>query len=297
MSYQELNSNIPHMSNSEKSLIFCDCIGNAAYAFMLKSSGLLSDEEYALVKEGLKEIALLITHGKLEIDDVNAIAAIDSYLHQKFKTLARKVKIGRSLAQRHLMDMRLCWRASLLEIIGVLLNIEQVIYEKAIMPQAVLDSLAEGVKTLQETYTLLNRLPVCEAIDNRLIPGGGAILAKLLAFESSDSDLPQTMLLRDDLAKRLLTSFVQILNNLCQNIPPTLIPVVIYEAKERMKNRLSQMLKIDPAFSTTRLEQIKTGCLEMHQTLKAFHAWISTLPEQQENAKSFTIIPHMRVCA
>ncbi len=176
------------MTVPAKSLAYYDCIGSAAYTFMLKSLGCIADEEYALLKEGLKETALLAAHDEMEIIGGDDIAAIDNYLEHKLKALAKKVGLGRSRAQRHLLDMRLYWRAKLLELIGLLLDVEEALPQKALHEQpaqaALRTSLPDKVRTLQELYSRLNKLPENEVVGSDPKKTVDAhMLAKLLAFE------------------------------------------------------------------------------------------------------------------
>ncbi len=92
-----------------------DVEGSIAHIAMLKSKGLLSENEYATLSAGLREIGEQIAAGKFAIeDDVEDIhSQIELMLTRKFGESGKKIHSGRSRNDQVLTDIKLYSRKQL----------------------------------------------------------------------------------------------------------------------------------------------------------------------------------------
>jgi hypothetical protein len=105
VSYKDLNKASFFMN--KPSLAFYDCIQSIVYAFMLRNEGLISDEEYALFKEGLREFQLLSENQELELsfNKRDIFSPIDHYLKERLGKQASKFRSDQSNTHRLLTDL------------------------------------------------------------------------------------------------------------------------------------------------------------------------------------------------
>lgn len=89
-----------------------DVSGSMAHAIMLASIGLLTKEELALLKQGLKEIREEVSAGKFSIapgvEDVHS--QVEFLLTQRYGDVGKKLHSGRSRNDQVLVDLKLYYR-------------------------------------------------------------------------------------------------------------------------------------------------------------------------------------------
>ena len=77
----------------DRALVEADILGSIAHARMLASIGILTEEEFHTLKDGLLEILSLHTEGKFRIEptDEDVHTAVENALTQKLGDLGKKV--------------------------------------------------------------------------------------------------------------------------------------------------------------------------------------------------------------
>ncbi|AFL85211.1 argininosuccinate lyase [Belliella baltica DSM 15883] len=96
-----------------------DVLGSMAHAMMLQSIGLLSVEELAVLRKGLKDIYLEIEKGQFQIEEgVEDIhSQVEFLLTQRFGDVGKKLHSGRSRNDQVLVDLKLFYRAMIRELV------------------------------------------------------------------------------------------------------------------------------------------------------------------------------------
>ncbi len=127
---KELNNSL----SFDKQLYREDIQGSLAHAYMLFHQGIISNEDYALIEQGLKEILSEIEEGKfsLDRDDEDIHMAIEGYLTAKIGDAGKRLHTARSRNDQVALDFRLYVQKNslaiaklLLENIQTLINIAQ----------------------------------------------------------------------------------------------------------------------------------------------------------------------------
>lgn len=139
-------------------LILFDCINGMIFALQQKKAGVITDEEFALAQEGFKELALLAKHDALQFktEGPAVLKTVDTYLLQKFPALAKKLLKGRSLHERFLLSARLYLCTSLIDLIGVLIQIIKDFSLK--METSIVTELAVELEILKKIYSFFQKL-------------------------------------------------------------------------------------------------------------------------------------------
>lgn len=178
-----------------------------AYAFMLQAESLLADEEFALIKEGYKEIALLALHGeiKAKMNKKNPYEDLDMYMEQKIKGFRTKIKKD-YLNDRNLyiLNVHLLLRDHLLHIINLVLKICEDLQDSIRL------ILLEDLFFLKNLYSLVNKFPQIQQSPKSFNQN---LIAKLLAFHHKSSLNEMTT---NRLEKIFLFILIQLLTNLHQ---------------------------------------------------------------------------------
>ncbi len=101
-----------------------DCLGSMAHAEMLVSVGLLSEEEGARLKEGLREILAEIEAGTFTIspEDEDCHTAIENRLAASCGEAGKRIHTGRSRNDQVLTALRLFSKKNLLTLMEILLE-------------------------------------------------------------------------------------------------------------------------------------------------------------------------------
>ena len=104
--------------------IVSDCIQKIAYLFMLKKASILTEEEFAVLQEGIKEFKFLTEKEPSEsaFDLTNFSFPIDQYLREKLGSLTKKIE-NPSIYNRLLTDTHLFLEKELLLILKDLLSL------------------------------------------------------------------------------------------------------------------------------------------------------------------------------
>jgi len=93
----------------DRDLVRADVLGSAAHAEMLKVIGILSAEELAEIKEGLRAVLNDFSDNQFSIrpDQEDVHTAVEEYLTQRSGDLGKKLHTGRSRNDQVLLDLRL----------------------------------------------------------------------------------------------------------------------------------------------------------------------------------------------
>lgn len=93
----------------DQDLVPFDLAASAVHAEALKEAGVLSDEEFNKLNEGLEEILELWENGRFEIrmEDEDMHTAIENYLSEKLGDLGKKIHTARSRNDQVLTAIRL----------------------------------------------------------------------------------------------------------------------------------------------------------------------------------------------
>jgi argininosuccinate lyase len=169
----------------DKHLIVYDCIGSIAHAHMLMSIGILSAQEFNLLKEKLKEVIKHAESGRFAIEqsDEDVHTAVENYLTQQLGDVGKKLHTARSRNDQVALDIRLYMRDKLLELTHELIALCRALVEAAeehkkvpmpgrthfqrAMPSsfgvffgAYAESLLDTITLLQAAYNLANQSPL-----------------------------------------------------------------------------------------------------------------------------------------
>ena len=115
----------------DMALVRWDCVGSIAHAAMLARVGVLTKDEFATLKQRLKEIIALYANGEFVIAraDEDVHTCVENDLIQSLGDVGKKLHTGRSRNDQVLLDLRLYMRDKLLgiaeavcDVIGVLLD-------------------------------------------------------------------------------------------------------------------------------------------------------------------------------
>ncbi|MDO5014823.1 MAG: argininosuccinate lyase [Clostridia bacterium] len=126
----EFNSSI----SFDKNLYFEDIEGSLAHAHMLCEQGIISKEDYSLIKQGLSKIAFEIHSGDLLIDedaeDIHTF--IEGELTNRIGDAGKRLHTARSRNDQVAVDLRLYLRKRLDEIINSLYKLVKTLAQRAI---------------------------------------------------------------------------------------------------------------------------------------------------------------------
>ena len=92
-----------------------DVLGSLAHVKMLHKVGVIADEEYPIIKQGLVEIHTNIQQGSFVIEEhvEDVHSQIEMLLTEKIGTLGGKIHTGRSRNDQVLLDLKLFYRKKL----------------------------------------------------------------------------------------------------------------------------------------------------------------------------------------
>jgi argininosuccinate lyase len=117
---EELNNSLPF----DKVLYREDITGSLAHAYMLNHQGIISDEDYASIKQGLEEILLDIQEGRLSLDgdDEDIHMAIEGELTRRIGDAGKRLHTARSRNDQVALDFRMYVLNNAREIANLLLE-------------------------------------------------------------------------------------------------------------------------------------------------------------------------------
>lgn len=190
-------------------LAYHDCIGSLAHAKMLTQIKLLSNKEYSSLQKAFKEILVLISQGKfdLQLGDEDIHTKIENELYIRAGESGKKIHTGRSRNDQVLLDIRLLTRQKLLELKTQLLELVEIFallaekysnipmpgytHMQKAMPSSVglwlgayAESLMDGVSLLDQAYKLNDQSPLGSGAGFGVeLPLDRQLVADLLGFE------------------------------------------------------------------------------------------------------------------
>ncbi len=162
-----------------------DIIGTLAHIQMLESIGLLEKEELQLLQAELKKIYQKVESGDFSIEpgveDVHS--QIELMLTRELGEVGKKIHSGRSRNDQVLVDLRLFFRAEIVEIVNLIEELFKALissskkYEKVLMPgythtqiamvssfglwfSAYAETLVDDLHQWESTYRIVNQNPL-----------------------------------------------------------------------------------------------------------------------------------------
>ena len=117
----------------DQNLVISDCLSSAAHGKMLKSIGILSEEENSLIEQGLREIVDLSLKGEFPItlSDEDCHTAIENYLVSRIGEAGKKIHTGRSRNDQVITALRVYSRDFLFAFIKESIKLSQTLTEFA----------------------------------------------------------------------------------------------------------------------------------------------------------------------
>ena len=189
-----------------------DVQGSKAHIRMLCSIGLLSEEEFKVLDEGLDKIARSISEGRFVLeDDVEDIhSQVELLLTREYGELGKKIHSGRSRNDQVLVDLKLFLRDELktvreevLTLFGTLQELSER-YREVLLPGythaqiampssfglwfgAYAEALVDDMHMLSGAYRVINRNPLGSAAGyGNSFPLDREMTTRLLGFDSPD---------------------------------------------------------------------------------------------------------------
>jgi len=190
-------------------LALADVTGTMAHSVMLESVGLLTTDELAAIKKGLKKIYRSIPEGKfiLEegIEDIHS--QVELLLTRELGDTGKKVHSARSRNDQVLVDIRLFLRGEVENLVGEISSCFRLLiaqsekYHDHLLPGythlqlampssfglwfgAYAESLVDDVITLQAAYRVINKNPLGSAAGyGSSFPVNRTLTTQLLGFE------------------------------------------------------------------------------------------------------------------
>ncbi len=189
-------------------LVKADVLGSMAHAKMLKSIGLLTEDEAKQLCEGLRRIYAMAESGEFKIEEgvEDVHSEVEFLLTEWYGETGKKIHTGRSRNDQVLVDLKLFARAELLEVLEGVEGLFNLLLSKAeeykdyllpgythlqvAMPSsfgmwfsAYAESLAEDVLQLRAAYEMVNTNPLGSGAGyGSSIPLDRTMTTKLLGF-------------------------------------------------------------------------------------------------------------------
>ncbi|MDN3667816.1 argininosuccinate lyase [Echinicola jeungdonensis] len=186
-----------------------DILGSLAHATMLESIGLLTKEELATLKKGLKEIYEEIEAGTFKIDpgveDVHS--QVEFLLTERYGDVGKKLHSGRSRNDQVAVDLKLFYRSEIQQVLeatkllfDLLINLAEK-HKNDLMPgythtqlampssfglwfSSLAESLAEDIELWQAAYNQADRNPLGSAAGfGSSFPLNRTMTTELLGFK------------------------------------------------------------------------------------------------------------------
>ncbi|WP_186756877.1 argininosuccinate lyase [Echinicola salinicaeni] len=186
-----------------------DVLGSLAHATMLESIGLLTKDELATLKKGLREIYAEIEAGTFKIapgvEDVHS--QVEFLLTERFGDVGKKLHSGRSRNDQVAVDLKLYYRSEIQEVLAATKSLFDLLVKLAekhkndLMPgythtqlampssfglwfSSLAESLAEDLEMLQAAYNLADRNPLGSAAGyGSSFPLNRTMTTELLGFK------------------------------------------------------------------------------------------------------------------
>jgi argininosuccinate lyase len=198
-------------------------VSGIARALILQKNGLLTDEEFALLKQSLDEIAFLAEHHCFMIPQgqQSTYQAIDLYLKEKLAELSKK--LPPSHCHQALLDLRLFLRHSILNIIDALYLLAKSLLffterfqqvpttcnNLGLWATSLLETILNDLELLQSTYKFIS-----QALPNFTADGQNIMLSKLLGLEHIPHSQYYLDTVKGKFESSVLFAYVQVMNDL-----------------------------------------------------------------------------------
>ncbi len=189
-------------------LVKADVLGSMAHAKMLKSIGLLTEDEAKQLSEGLRRIYAMAESGEFKIEEgvEDVHSEVEFLLTAWYGETGKKIHTGRSRNDQVLVDLKLFAREELLEVLEGVEGLFNLLLSKAeeykdyllpgythlqvAMPSsfgmwfsAYAESLAEDILQLRAAYEMVNTNPLGSGAGyGSSIPLDRTMTTKLLGF-------------------------------------------------------------------------------------------------------------------
>lgn len=213
-----------------------DVLGNMAHLKMLHAIGLVSGEEQKLLGDALKEIDAVIRKGDFRIEDgiEDIHSQIEYMLTQKCGDAGKKIHTGRSRNDQVLTDIKLFSRSALLEVLGSVRQLFEMLMDKAeenkdvllpgythlqvAMPSsfglwfsAYAESLADDLLLLKAAYGMVNTNPLGSGAGyGSSIPLDRAMTTRLLGFDDLAYNSVYAQMQRGKMEKNVLFALASV---------------------------------------------------------------------------------------
>jgi len=224
----------------DQQLVKYDVIGSIAHATMLNKIGILSTEELAKLKKGLKEILKLDKEGRFQINvfDEDVHLKIEDHLTRKLNGIGKKIHTGRSRNDQVLVVVRLFSKEKLLNIQENVLELCSALVEfgeknrdtpmpgythfRKAMPSSVglwalsfVESLLDDLISIKSAYSLNNQNPLGSAAGYGVpINIDRELTTKLLGFERIQNNVLYVQNSRGKIESAILSALAQVMLNL-----------------------------------------------------------------------------------
>lgn len=217
-----------------------DVLGSMAHITMLKSIGLLSDEELNVLLKELKNIYSIAKNGEFTIEEgiEDVHSQVELMLTRKLGDIGKKIHSGRSRNDQVLVDLKIFARDqiyilvnSVSDLINILLNQSQK-YKDVLMPGythlqiampssfglwfgAYAESLVDDLQILQAAYKVCNRNPLGSAAGyGSSFPLNRQMTTDLLGFETMNYNVVYAQMGRGKMEKTVFYAIASIASTL-----------------------------------------------------------------------------------
>ena len=213
-----------------------DVLGNMAHMKMLRSIGLLSDEDHDMLAEGLKKIHQQVLAGEFAIaegvEDVHS--QVEFMLTEMCGDAGKRIHTGRSRNDQVMVDLKLFSRSALIELQNSVESLFEILMTKAeeykdiLMPgythmqvampssfgmwlSAYAEALADDLLMLKAAYGLVNTNPLGSGAGyGSSVPLNRTMTTRLLGFEDLAYNSVYAQMQRGKTERTVLTAIAAI---------------------------------------------------------------------------------------
>jgi argininosuccinate lyase len=213
-----------------------DVLGNMAHMKMLRSIGLLSDEDHDMLAEGLKKIHQQVLAGEFTIADgvEDVHSQVEFMLTEMCGDAGKRIHTGRSRNDQVMVDLKLFSRSALVELQNSVESLFEILMAKAeeykdiLMPgythmqvampssfgmwlSAYAEALADDLLMLKAAYGLVNTNPLGSGAGyGSSVPLNRTMTTRLLGFEDLAYNSVYAQMQRGKTERTVLTAIAAI---------------------------------------------------------------------------------------
>lgn len=213
-----------------------DVLGNMAHMKMLRSIGLLSDEDHDALAEGLKRIYASVLAGEFTIEEgvEDVHSQVEFMLTEMCGDAGKRIHTGRSRNDQVMVDLKLFSRSALISLQQSVENLFQTLMAKAeeykdvLMPgythmqvampssfgmwlSAYAESLADDMLMLRAAYDLVNTNPLGSGAGyGSSVPLDRTMTTRLLGFEDLAYNSVYAQMQRGKTERTVLTAIAAV---------------------------------------------------------------------------------------